>query len=187
MEKQQRTDYIRNVIELGLVCSHEPLEMQKLVAMFDKQENITTAEVQVAIKQLEVDWAGRALEVVKVAGGWKLRTRQDFSRQIRKLQLQSPARLSRPLLEVLAIVAYKQSVTRGDIEAIRGVSTSSNHLATLEELGWVEVVGRKEKPGRPLLYGTTKQFLVDLGIDNLDQLPPLEDLIPEENLDQVRH
>ncbi len=180
-QDSERADRIRNVIELGLLCAQRPLDAAGLQRLFAAGEKVAKRDTEEALDAIGRLWQGRALELAQAAGGWQLRTREEFSAYAGRLQEQAPPRLSRPMLEVLAIVAYNEGVTRGDIESIRGVTTSAGQLATLEELGWVEVTGRRDTPGRPLLYGTTKQFLEDLGLDSLAELPPLEDFeVPED-------
>lgn len=163
------------VVELGLLCGHGPCDMRGLLKMFCADDNIGQQQIKDALALLEDRWRSRAMELVETASGWQLRTRAEYRESIGRMLESAPAKLSRPLLEVLAIVAYRQPVTRGDIETVRGVSTSAGQLSTLEGLGWVEVTSRRETPGRPLLYGTTRQMLDDLGLCNLSELPDLND------------
>ena len=166
---------IQDIVEMGLLCYAAPCSEKKLLGLFAPTEQVTEAQVQAALHELTRSWQGRALEIHKSTSGWQLRTKPEHKDRLQRFLEATPPRLSRPLTEVLSIVAYHQPVTRGDIENIRGVSTSANQLAVLEGLGWVEVVGRRETPGRPLEYATTGKFLDDLGLVSLADLPDLEE------------
>jgi segregation and condensation protein B len=128
------------------------------------------------LDELREDWSGRAVELVSLASGWRFQTRPEFQPFAEKLQPEKPPRYSRAVMETLAIIAYRQPVTRGDIEDIRGVTVSPNIIRTLEARGWIDVVGHRDAPGRPALYATTKRFLDDLGLRSLQELPPLEEI-----------
>jgi segregation and condensation protein B len=128
------------------------------------------------LEELRQDWAGRGVELVNVASGWRFQTKPEFQKFIDRLNPEKPPRLSRAVLETLAIIAYRQPVTRGDIEEIRGVTVSSNVLKTLEDRGWIDAIGHRDVPGRPTLFATTKTFLDDLNLRSLGELPPLEDV-----------
>ena len=129
-----------------------------------------------ALDELRADWQGRGVELVQLAEGWRFQTRGDYQRYLDRLNPEKPPRYSRATLETLAVIAYRQPVTRGDIEDIRGVAVNTQIVRTLEERGWIEVVGHKEVPGRPALFSTTRQFLSDLGLRALSELPPLPEL-----------
>ena len=165
MDKQT----IKNVVEYALLTSSEPLALSELKRLFDEDGDISEA-----LEELKTDWSARALRLVQVADGYQLIGREGYIDYLRRLRPKRPARLSRQLLEVLAVIAYRQPATRGDIEQIRGVSVSSLQLATLEEFGWIEEIGRRATPGRPILYSTTNNFLNDLAIASLEELPPLD-------------
>ena len=177
---------LAKVIELGLLCSQGPCSEQRLRRMFSTAEQVSAPDVRAALALLADRWQERALELVSSASGWQLRTSVAERDHVRRLLEVSPPRLSRAQAEVLAIVAYKQPVTRGGIEAVRGVSTSAAQLLALEELGWVDVLGQRETPGRPLLYGITDRFLDDLGLSSVSELPPLDEFeLPTELMDAV--
>ena len=168
---------IKNIVEFALLAAGEPLDIGELRRLTAGEEG----DVREALSALEGDWSGRSMRLARAAGGWQLVSREGYAEYLRRLRPKKPPRLSRQLLEVLAVIAYQQPATRGDIEQARGVSVSALHLATLEEFGWIEEVGRRETPGRPALFGTTKTFLSDLAIASLDELPKinLEDLSAE--------
>jgi segregation and condensation protein B len=165
---------VRVVLEAALLTSSEPLPVTELCKIFDGQ--ISADVVRRVLDDLQADWQGRGLELVKVASGWRFQSRAEYQEFLDRLNPQKPPRYSRAVLETLAIIAYRQPVTRGDIEAIRGVSVSSGVLRALEARGWVDIVGHREVPGRPALYSTTNAFLDDLKLRSLDELPPLDEL-----------
>jgi segregation and condensation protein B len=162
------------VLETALLTSQEPLPVAELCRLFDGE--VAADTVRRLLEDLRLDWKARGVDLVSVASGWRFQARPEFQRYLDRLNPQKPPKYSRAVLETLAIIAYKQPVTRGDIEAIRGVSVSSGVLKALEARGWIDVVGHREVPGRPALYSTTKAFLDDLSLRSLDELPPLEDL-----------
>jgi segregation and condensation protein B len=162
------------ILEAALLASQEPLPLSELKKLFDK--GTSNDDVSQALDELARDWEGRGVELTQVASGWRFRTRPECQKAIDRLNPQKPPRYSRAVLETLAIIAYRQPVTRGDIEDIRGVVVSANIIRALEARGWVETVGYKEVPGRPELLATTKLFLDDLNITSLEDLPPLDDL-----------
>ncbi len=164
------TPPVKCIIETALLAAGEPLNMAELQRLLDGDKS----DVQEALEELREDWRERGFRLVEVADGWQFITNEAYMEYLRRLRPKKNARLSRQLMEVLAIIAYQQPATRGDIEQIRGVSVSSGQLAALEELAWIEEVGRKETPGRPILYGTTNAFLNDLAISSLDELPQPE-------------
>jgi len=165
---------VRVVLEAALLTSSEPVPVPELCKLFDGQ--ISADVVCRVLDDLQLDWQSRGLELVKVASGWRFQSRAEYQGFLDRLNTQKPPRYSRAVLETLAIIAYRQPVTRGDIEAIRGVSVSTGVLRALEARGWVDVVGHREVPGRPALYSTTKAFLDDLKLQSLDELPPLDEL-----------
>jgi segregation and condensation protein B len=128
------------------------------------------------LEELRRDWSGRGVELVSVAGGWRFQTRPEFQKYLERLNPEKPPRYSRAVMETLAIIAYRQPVTRGDIEEIRGVAVSTHVVKVLEERGWIDGVGHRDVPGRPVLYATTRKFLDDLNLRSLGELPPLEEL-----------
>jgi len=165
---------IKRVLEAALLASAEPLPLADLRRMFD--EDVGADVVRRMLEELRSEWADRGVELVNVASGWRFQVRPDYQRFLDRLNPQRPPKYSRAVLETLAIIAYRQPVTRGDIEEIRGVTVSSGILKALEARGWIDEVGHREVPGRPVLYSTTRTFLDDLSLRSLDELPPLEDL-----------
>jgi len=166
--------HLKMVLEAALLTSPEPLPVGDLCKLFDAQ--IGADVVRRVLEDLQADWRGHGVELVKVASGWRFQSRPELQPYLDRLNPQKPPRYSRAVLETLAIIAYRQPVTRGDIEDIRGVSVSSGVLKALEARGWIDVVGHREAPGRPALYSTTKGFLDDLKLRSLDELPPLDEL-----------
>ncbi len=165
---------IKRTLEAALLSSPEPVPVTDLRRLFD--EDYGAELLRRLLEELKADWSERSVELVNVASGWRFQVRPEFQNHIDRLNPQKPPRYSRAVLETLAIIAYKQPVTRGDIEGIRGVSVSSNILRTLEARGWIDIVGHKESPGRPALFSTTRTFLDDLNLRTLDELPPLDEL-----------
>jgi segregation and condensation protein B len=165
---------LKIVLEAALLTSQEPLPVSELCKLFDGQINPDV--VRRLLDDLRAEWQGCGVELVSVASGWRFQARTEYQRFLDRLNPQKPPRYSRAVLETLAIIAYRQPVTRGDIESIRGVSVSSGVLKALEARGWIDVVGHREVPGRPALYSTTKAFLDDLKLRSLDELPPLDEL-----------
>jgi len=164
----------KRILEAALLASPEPLSLPDLKRLFDDQVGGDTLNNLLA--ELREDWEGRAVELVSLASGWRFQTRPEFQPFAEKLQPEKPPRYSRAVMETLAIIAYRQPVTRGDIEDIRGVGVSAQIIQTLENRGWIDVVGHRETPGRPALYATTRTFLDDLGLRSLQELPPLEEI-----------
>ena len=161
-------------IEAALLASAEPLSISDIKRMFN--EDVDAHLVKDMLRQIAEEWSSRSGELVEVASGWRIQVRASFQARLDKLEPQRPPKYSRAVLETLAIIAYKQPVTRGDIEDVRGVAVSPNILRTLEARGWIDQVGVRETPGRPALFGTTETFLDDLGLKSLGELPPLDDL-----------
>jgi segregation and condensation protein B len=166
--------YLKTVLEAALLTSPEPLPISELKKLFD--EELASDMLRRLLEELRRDWQGRGVELTHVASGWRFRARPEFQKFIDRLNPQTPPRYSRAVLETLAIIAYRQPCTRGDIEEIRGVVVSPNIIRTLEARGWIGVVGNKEVPGRPELFATTRSFLDDLNLNSLEELPPLDDL-----------
>src|SRR5690606_27664825 len=161
----------KRIIEAALLCADQPLTVPMLRRLFD--DEISADTVRNLLAELTVDWQDRSVQLVGVASGWRFQSRPEFARYLERLGNERAPRYSRATLETLAIIAYRQPVTRGDIEEIRGVTVSTGVVKTLEERGWIEVIGHKEVLGRPALFGTTRRFLDDLGLRSLDELPPL--------------
>ncbi len=162
----------KRVLETALICASQPLPLRDMRALFaDELEADTLREL---LDEIARDCEGRGIELVALASGWRLQSRPEMREYLARLNPEKPPRYSRALLETLAIIAYRQPVTRGDIEDIRGVAVASQIVKQLEDRGWVEAIGYREAPGRPALLATTKQFLDDLGLATLDQLPPLD-------------
>jgi segregation and condensation protein B len=167
-------DQVKIVLETALLTAAEPLSVAELKKLFD--QDLSSDLLRRLLEELREEWQARGVELVNVASGWRFRARPEYQKFLDRLNPQKPPRYSRAVLETLAIIAYKQPVTRGDIEDIRGVTVSSNIIRSLEARGWIEVIGHREVPGRPALYATTKAFLDDLNLRSLEELPPLDDL-----------
>ncbi len=162
------------VLETALLCSQEPLSIADLRRLFEQELGADT--IRRLLDELREDWAGRGVELATLASGWRFQTRSAFQPYLDRIAPERAPRYSRAVLETLAIIAYRQPVTRGDIEEIRGVTVSPNVVRTLEARGWIDVVGHRDTPGRPALYATTNTFLNDLGLRSLQELPPLEEI-----------
>ena len=177
---------VKIILEALLLASETPLTLKKAHAIFNSEPGIRMIES--CLTELQEEWKQRGLELVSTSLGWRFQTKEEFSGYIQKLYSDRPAKYSRATLETLAIIAYKQPVTRADIEAVRGVSVSSQIVRNLEEKGWVESVGRKDVLGRPLLYATTKRFLADLGLQSIQDLPAAteNEIQTEENSENDR-
>ncbi len=167
-------DLVKRVLETALLVADSPLSVLELRRLFD--DELGADALRRVLEVLRSDWHGRGIELTHVASGWRFRARPEMQQYLDRLRPDKPPRYSRAVMETLAIIAYRQPVTRGDIEAVRGVTVSGALVKTLEQRGWVEAVGFKEVPGRPALYATTSQFLDDLNLSSLGDLPPLEDL-----------
>jgi segregation and condensation protein B len=176
-------DHNKRVIETALLCAQEPLTVADLTRLF--AEDITSAEIDDALIELQQSWEEKGMELVHIATGWRFQSRLAMREYLDRLTPEKPPKYSRAVMETLAIIAYRQPVTRGEIEEIRGVAVSSNVMKQLEDRGWVEVIGHKETIGRPGLYATTKQFLDDLSLTNLQSLPMLEDAAPMAAAEQL--
>ena len=165
---------VKAVLETALLANQSPLSIPDLRRMFD--EEIGPDTIRRLLDELRGDWRARGVELVNLATGWRFQTRPSFQKYLERLNPEKPPRYSRAVLETLAIIAYRQPVSRGDIEDIRGVTVSPNIIRALEQRGWIDVVGYREVPGRPALYATTEDFLNDLGLRSLQELPPLEEI-----------
>lgn len=166
-------DYKR-VLETALLVASEPLPLVELKKLFDQEFDDDTWRT--LLDDLRRDWANRGAELVQLASGWRFQTRPEYQSYLDRLKNDKPPKYSRAVIETLAIIAYRQPVTRGDIEDIRGVAVSPNILKTLEGRGWIDAVGHRDAPGRPALYATTRRFLDDLGLRSLTELPPLTEI-----------
>ena len=176
-------DHNKRVIETALLCAQEPLTVADLSRLF--VEDITTADIDETLLELQRAWDNKGMELVHIATGWRFQSRLSMREYLDRLTPEKPPKYSRAVMETLAIIAYRQPVTRGEIEEIRGVAVSSNVMKQLEDRGWVEVIGHKDTIGRPGLYATTKQFLDDLSLTNLQSLPMLEDAAPMAAAEQL--
>src|SRR4051812_37050030 len=174
---------VKKILEAALLASPEPLDLTELKRLFQGQISVDTLRNLLA--ELAEDWKGRAVELAHLASGWRFQTTAEFRPFIERMGEEKPPRYSRAVMETLAIIAYRQPVTRGDIENIRGVVVSTQIVQTLENRGWIDVVGYRETPGRPALYATTRQFLDDLGLRSLEELPPLEEIAKTLQLEPV--
>ena len=179
----QNPSEAKRILEAALLASPEPVGLPELKRLFDGEVSPDT--VRNLLTELAEEWKGRAVELVNVASGWRFQTRPDFQPYLERLSPGKPPRYSRAVLETLAIIAYRQPVTRGDIEEIRGVTVSTQIMQTLENRGWIDVVGHRETPGRPALYATTRKFLDDLGMRSLEELPPLDEIAKTLQLEPV--
>jgi segregation and condensation protein B len=159
----------KRVLETALICSHQPIQIRDLRVLFDDALGADT--IRTLLEEMQLDWAQRGVELVQVATGWRFQSRPEMREFLDRLNPEKPPKYSRAVMETLAIIAYRQPVTRGDMEDIRGVTVNSLVIKQLEDRGWVEVIGHRETVGRPSLYATTRQFLDDLGLASLDQLP----------------
>ena len=160
------------ILETALLCGQQALNLRDMATLF--QDTLAEEEIRALLAQLETQWEAKGIELVQVATGWRFQSRPEMREYLDRLHPEKPPRYTRATLETLAIIAYRQPVTRGDMEDIRGVTINSLLLKQLEDRGWVEVIGHREAPGRPALFATTKQFLDDLGLSSLGDLPPLE-------------
>ena len=162
----------KRILETALICSPQPLSVRDLRVLFNDELGADT--VKSLLESLQQDWAQRGVELVQVASGWRFQSRPELREYLDRLHPEKPPKYTRAAMETLAIIAYRQPVTRGDMEDIRGVTINSLVIKQLEDRGWVEVIGHRETVGRPALFATTRQFLDDLGLSSLDQLPTLD-------------
>jgi segregation and condensation protein B len=168
------TSEAKAILEAALLTAAAPLSLIELRRLFDDQVGADT--VRALLEELRVDWGGRSVELVALATGWRFLSRPEFAEYLARLNPDRTPRYSRAVLETLAIIAYRQPVTRGDIEEIRGVAVSPQIIKSLEDRGWIDTVGHRDAPGKPALFGTTRAFLDDLGLVSLEQLPPMEEI-----------
>lgn len=168
--------YLKNVIEAALLAAGKSLTVAELGQLFEESSRPSTAELRTAIDALAVDYDGRAIEIKETASGLRVQVRREFATEVSRLWPERPQRYSRALLETLALIAYRQPITRAEIEAVRGVAVNPNITKTLLERNWIRVVGHRDLPGRPELLGTTREFLDYFGLHSLDDLPPLAEL-----------
>lgn len=164
----------KKILEAALLSSTAPLPLSELRKLFDEQVGADT--VRALLEEMRTEWKDRSVELVALSTGWRFTTRAEYGEYLARLNPDRAPKYSRAVLETLAIIAYRQPVTRGDIEEIRGVAVSPHIIKTLEDRGWIDSIGHREGPGRPALFATTKIFLDDLGLVSLDQLPPLEQM-----------
>src|SRR5882757_1889445 len=168
--------YIRNVVEAALLAAGKSLQLAELGQIFEESARPKAEDIRAALEVLTTEYSGRAVEIKETAAGFRNQVRKKFANEISRLWPERPARYSRALLETLALIAYRQPITRAEIEAVRGVAVNPNILKTVIERNWVRVVGHRDVPGRPELLGTTRDFLDYFGLKNLDDLPPLAEL-----------
>ncbi|MYN25964.1 MULTISPECIES: SMC-Scp complex subunit ScpB [Duganella] len=179
----------KKVLETALLCAREPLSIHSLKKLFvelDDQDRprgpgVGADTIKELLEELRLDWAGKGVEVISLSTGWRFQSRPEMKLYLERLNPEKPPKYSRATLETLAIIAYRQPVTRGDIEEIRGVAVNSQTIKMLEDRGWVDAIGYRDVVGRPALLGTTKQFLDDLGLNSLSQLPPLQQISDGQN------
>lgn len=176
------TSEAKRILETALICAQQPLQVRDMRVLFD--EEIGADTLKTMLLELQQDWASKGVELVNVATGWRFQSRPEMREFLDRLTPEKPPKYTRAVLETLAIIAYRQPATRGDMEDIRGVTINSLIIKQLEDRGWIETIGHRESVGRPALFATTKQFLDDLGIESLDQLPELGPL-QEQVLEQL--
>ncbi len=180
----------KRVLETALLCAHEPLTINTMKKLFmdeSEQDDVVGADtIKLMLEEVRQDWSDKGIMLVSLSTGWRFQSRPEMRAFIDRLNPEKPPKYSRATLETLAIIAYRQPVTRGDIEEIRGVAVASQMVKTLEDRGWIETIGHREVPGRPALFATTKQFLADMGLASLAQLPPLQQIGQEDAGDEVK-
>ena len=174
---------LKNTIEALLLSSDEPLSADRLYKIISNKENITKADILDSIKELENDYRSKEIEVSRVASGYRIQAKKSINDYLNIIFAEKTPRYSRALMETLSIIAYKQPVTRGDIEAIRGVSVSSSIMRTLSDRNWIKIIGYRDVPGKPAMFSTTSEFLNYFGLERLDELPDLPDIKEPKNLD----
>jgi segregation and condensation protein B len=174
----------KKVLETALLCAHEPLSINDMKKLYSENgeagEDIGADTIKLMLEELRNDWSGKGIEIVSLSTGWRFQSRPEMKKYLERLNPEKPPKYTRATLETLAIIAYRQPVTRGDIEEIRGVTVNSQTIKMLEDRGWIESIGHRDVPGRPALFATTKQFLDDLGLTSLDQLPPLQQVTQQD-------
>jgi segregation and condensation protein B len=176
-------EQLKQILEAALLAAGQPLSHAQLSALFSDEERPPGGELSRALEQLANDCTDRGVELKKVASGYRLQVKQDINEWVSRLWKERPQRYSRALLETMALIAYRQPITRGEIEAVRGVSVSTNIIRTLQEREWIRVVGHRDVPGKPALFSTTKTFLDSFDLQNLDDLPTLAEIRDMENLE----
>ena len=174
---------LKNTIEALLLSSDEPLSADKLYKIISNKEKITKADILDSIKELEDDYESKEIEVSRIASGYRIQAKKSINDYLNIIFAEKTPRYSRALMETLSIIAYKQPVTRGDIEAIRGVSVSSSIMRTLSDRNWIKIIGYRDVPGKPAMFSTTSEFLNYFGLERLDELPDLPDIKEPQNLD----
>lgn len=178
------TSEAKKVLETALLCAHEPLSINDMKKLYAENgeggEEVGADTIKLMLEELRNDWSGKGVEIVSLSTGWRFQSRPEMKRYLERLNPEKPPKYSRATMETLAIIAYRQPVTRGDIEEIRGVTVNSQTVKMLEDRGWIEAIGHRDVPGRPSLFATTRQFLDDLGLTSLDQLPPLQQLTKDD-------
>lgn len=177
MSEPSNITELKNVLEVALLTSHAPLSLDDLLQLF--AERMERATLRMLLDELKQDWAERTLELVQVASGYRFQARTEYTAYLARLNPDRQTKYSRAALETLAIIAYRQPVTRGDIEEIRGVTVNTHIMRQLQERDWIDVVGQREVPGRPSLYATTKHFLDDFNLRSLTELPPMDDFVQQ--------
>ncbi len=179
----------KKILETALLCSNEPLAIHDLKKLYyedgETHGEINEATIGLLLEELRNDWADKGIEVVNLSTGWRFQSRPEMKIYLDRLNPEKPPKYSRATLETLAIIAYCQPVTRGDIEEIRGVTVNSQIIKMLEDRGWIDMVGHRDVVGRPALFATTKQFLSDLGLQSLDKLPPLQQFVDSPSVDAL--
>ena len=175
-DTEPRDTGLRNILEAALLAAGRPLAIADLAGLFDEAERPATVELRAALEALAQDYEDRALQLLETASGWRLQVRAQFAPQVSRLWPERPQKYSRALLETLALIAYRQPITRAEIESVRGVAVNPNIVRTLTERGWIRVVGQRDVPGHPELLGTTREFLDYFGLKSLDQMPTLAEL-----------
>ncbi len=183
IEQMIKGEQLQQIVEAALLAAGEPLSLAQLAALFVDEERPPNGEISRALEQLRVDCADRGVELKKVASGYRLQVKQELNEWVSRLWKERPQRYSRALLETMALIAYRQPITRGEIESVRGVSVSSSIIRTLQERDWIRVVGHRDVPGKPALFGTTRTFLDSFNLQNLDDLPTLAEIRDMENLE----
>jgi segregation and condensation protein B len=176
-------DQLLRILEAALLAAGQPLSPVQLAELFSEEERPPTGEISRALEQLRVECTDRVVELRKVASGYRLQIKQEYNEWVSRLWKDRPQRYSRALLETMALVAYRQPITRGEIESVRGVSVSTNIIRTLQERDWIRVVGHRDVPGKPALFGTTKTFLDSFNLQNLEDLPTLAEIRDIENFE----
>jgi segregation and condensation protein B len=176
-------DQLQQILEAALLAAGQPLSLPQLAALFSDEERPPNGEISRALEQLRSDCSDRGIELAKVASGYRMQVKQDLNEWVSRLWTERPQRYSRALLETMALIAYRQPITRGEIESVRGVSVSTSIIRTLQEREWIRVVGHRDVPGKPALFGTTRTFLDSFNLQNLDDLPTLAEIRDMENLE----